>query len=103
MEEILYFLINVARVNTYLCFKHFRDLPEPPPAQQLITSDDESSSDSHDSDDDDDDAPWESSNAWDFLQKVVYGLGEGKGRAVSTSSVLALKNYITSKSKEKEM
>ncbi len=47
--------------------------------------------------------PWESSNAWDFLQKVVYGLGEGKGRAVSTSSVLALKNYITSKSKEKEM
>ena len=43
------------------------------------------------------DYPWESSNAWDFIQKTVFGLGEGKGRCNSTSSVLALKNYVTSK------
>ncbi|PIK42603.1 hypothetical protein BSL78_20529 [Apostichopus japonicus] len=39
--------------------------------------------------------PWESNNVWDFIQKNIYGLGEGKGRLRSTPSVLALKNFVS--------
>ncbi|XP_041485618.1 uncharacterized protein LOC121431904 [Lytechinus variegatus] len=38
---------------------------------------------------------WQCSNTWDFLQKVVYELGKGKGRAMSSLSVIELKNYLS--------
>jgi hypothetical protein len=41
--------------------------------------------------------PWECANSWDFMQKVVFGLGEGKGKGVSNASVLQLKSFLTKK------
>ena len=40
------------------------------------------------------DYPWQCANTWDFLQKIVYGLGAGKGREGSTADVLSLKNFL---------
>ena len=41
------------------------------------------------------DYPWECQNLWDFVQKFIYGLGQGKGREKSVPSVSLLMNYLT--------
>ena len=38
--------------------------------------------------------PWECHNTWDFIQKFIFGLGEGKGRSTSASSVTLFCNYL---------
>ncbi|XP_071843612.1 uncharacterized protein [Apostichopus japonicus] len=41
--------------------------------------------------------PWQCSNTWDFVQKFIYGIGDGKGKGRSASAVTLLCNYLKAK------
>jgi hypothetical protein len=38
--------------------------------------------------------PWQTQHVWDFFQKFVYGLGEGKGRGSSVPAVTLFRNFL---------
>lgn len=40
------------------------------------------------------DFAWQCANTWDALQKIVYGLGEGKGKAMTSPSTRTLRSYL---------
>ena len=41
------------------------------------------------------DYPWQAAYTWDVLQKVVYGLGEGRGKEKKTLSPKAIRAFLT--------